>query len=160
MDIWVWIALFIVAWLIETVATAAKNRQRAQERARGTGGPPARQRAPGRRPRPPAPEPSARPSGRPRRTAPEPLVFEIPYPGRPRGPESAPRLEGVSAEVERPAPALESLEVEHHRVAERLDYENAATEGHVTKRRRLGRPASWREAVVWREILGRPKGLR
>lgn len=159
-NFWIWVVLLVIAWVVEAVGSAAKKRKRPAP-------PEARPRpAPRPRPRQPAPrkvylpEPVTEP-----RVEAERVVLEAPvarFP-RTREPESTEPIEGVTAEVEtaeaRVAP--ESVQPQHVRALEK--YGSAAVESvaPVSKRRRFSlRPASVREAVLWMEILGRPKAER
>ncbi|HXF95695.1 MAG TPA: hypothetical protein VNI61_06290, partial [Gemmatimonadales bacterium] len=87
----------------------------------------------------------------------EGIVIEIPVERapRPRQIESVAPAEGVTAEVE----SLEALEPQHVRALEK--YGPAAAEPaapKIARRRFVLRPSTLRDAVVWTEILGRPKG--
>ena len=168
MNLWIWITIFIVAWLLEALSSAAKNKQRQQQapppqrHPQSSPGslPPARRvpPAPARQPPPPASVPA------PRRT-PAP-VFEVPVarPARVRELERTTAAEGVSAEVEVAEPPPESTDARHVRVTEK--YRGPAPgeiggEEHPRPQVRFAlRPRTAREAIVWMEILGPPKSER
>jgi hypothetical protein len=145
-DLWVWIAIFIAAWLLEALSAAAKNKRRQQQP----------QQPLARRPAPPAAAPS-----RP------PPIVEVPVarPPRPREAEATAAAEGVSAEAEVVEAAPESTDASHARVVEKYRApavgEIGGPEAPARARGRLVlRPATVRDAVVWREILGPPKSER
>ena len=153
MDIWIWIAIFIVAWLLEALSSAAKKRREA---------PPRRV--------PSSPPPSPRPAPQPEV---ERITFEVPVPRpsraprearipRPREWEPAESLEGVSAEVERAAPQPEPTVVEHlglrHR--ELVAGEIGAPSRPRAPRRFSFHPRRLRDAIVLMELLGPPKSER
>ena len=167
MDLWVWIAIFIVAWLLEALASAAKNKRRQQQQ---------------QQPRPPRPQGAAvRPAQarhvppvprQPSRTVPVPVsrgappMFEVPVARPPRGRELEPTAaaEGVSAEVEVTEPAPESTDASHMRVTEKYrgpaPGEIGGEERARPQARFALRPRTAREAIVWMEILGPPKSER
>jgi hypothetical protein len=160
MDLWVWIAIFIVAWLLEALASAAKNKQRQQQ--------PPQQRVPPPQPRrvPPAPRQPPRTVSVPSPRFPPPPVFEVPVvrPPRVRALEPTSAAEGVSAEVEVAEPAPESTDARHTRVTEKYGAPAAGEIGgpeHPRTQARFAlRPRTAREAIVWMEILGPPKSER
>ena len=166
MNLWIWITIFIVAWLLEALSSAAKNKQRQQQ----APPPPRRpQSSPGSPPParriPPAPALQApRPVPAPRR-APAP-VFEVPVarPARVRELERTTATEGVSAEVEVAEPPPESTDASHVRVTEKYrgpaPGEIGGEEQPRPQARFALRPRTAREAIVWMEILGPPKSER
>lgn len=173
MDLWVWIAIFIVAWLLEALASAAKNKQRQQQqqpqrqpRVQGTGSPPQTRRAPP--PQPPVPRQPPRTVSvlSPRRAPPLPPALEgqVTRAPRVRELERTTAAEGVSAEVEVVEPGPESTEESHTRVTEKYrgpaPGEIGGEEQQRPPRRFALRPRTAREAVVWMEILGPPKSER
>jgi hypothetical protein len=157
-DLWVWIAVFVAAWLLEALAGAAKKRrqtppQRSRQRS-VPGGPP----TPVRRsePRPVVQRPV------PRREP--PLVVYLPEPesGRARR-GAAVSAEGVSAELPVSTPAAESTTPPHRRVVGTYGPGVPAEIGTArqTRPHRFAlRPATLRDAVVWAEILGPPRSER
>jgi hypothetical protein len=148
-ELWVWIAVFIVAWLLEALASAAKkNRQRQQPRPPLREPPRAAPRVP---PRVDTPPPPAQARRAPPRRAREPFVI--------RQPEGT--LEGVSAEQDVAPPEAESTEPTHLRATGKY---GPAAPGEIgapesaRRRPRLDlRRGSLRQAVIWREVLGQPK---
>jgi hypothetical protein len=165
MDFWVWVVIVFVAWALEALANARKKK-----------------RQPPRPPQPPerpAPRPVPQRQPAPRRTGPviihapperprlpdrewrretegeqeEPFRLEVPVarPPRPRELEPTAPIEGISAEV---------LYPQHVRALEKYGLVPAQprTRGHPRQPPR--RFANLREAVIWMEILGPPKGGR
>ena len=165
MDFWIWVLVLAIVWLFEELVKAGKKKKRLPpaaprpgvERAPARRPPPLR-RAPPPRPLPPPPEPQGDVE------AEDELVFEVPVLRAPRAPrrrepEPVESFEGVSAEVERPAPPPEATEAQHRRATQKY---GPTTRAEVT----AGRARRWlalghgtiRDAIVWAEILGRPKG--
>jgi hypothetical protein len=164
-DLWVWIAIFIVAWLLEALASAAKKKRQQEQqppRPPRPQGPPARRPSPVLRPSPPPRRPVTVLSPR---DAP-PLVFAVPVERRlrARDPEPTSAIEGISAELEVVEPPPESTDASHRRVTEKYRApvvgEIGGPERQRTQARFVLRPRTVREAIVWMEILGRPKSER
>lgn len=152
MDIWVWISVFILAWLLEALASAARKRQQQQQRQQ-------RLRVPARGAqsvaRPVVSRGSARPSSTVPKTPRAPLVVQLPPTARSR--------EGVSAEELVAAPPPESTHPAHMRVQEKYGLAptgDQAPGAHRARHRLARRPGTLRDAVVWSEILGRPTSER
>jgi len=166
-DLWVWIAIFIVAWLLEALASAAKNKQRQQQQQQQAPRPQGSRRPPAPAGRmPPVPGPPPRTVSVPSPRFPPPPVFEVPVarPPRARALEETSAAEGVSAEVEVAEQAPESTDASHTRVTEKYRAPAAGEIGgpeHPRTRARFAlRPQTAREAIVWMEILGPPKSER
>jgi hypothetical protein len=169
-DFWVWVVILIVAWALEAVAGLAKKKRALPPEDR----PPVPRRPPVQRrppptPRPPLPDARSEPlvirrprpvevNGEDRESA---ILIEVPVrrpPRRPRDLESIEPLEGISAEVTRSEEAAEATEPQHVRALEK--YGPATVRDSRSKRLSSRRMARIREAVIWMELLGPPKGLR
>ena len=164
MDFWVWLVILFVAWALEALAGAAKKKKQTPPEERPT----IPRRPPVQR-RPPAP---LRPSSSPRPTpraepfiirvprseedTEAPILLEIPVDRapRPRDLESTEAREGVSAEVTRAEDTRESTEPQHVRALAKYG------PGASQSRRASPRVMRLRQAVIWMELLGPPKGLR
>ena len=75
-------------------------------------------------------------------------------------PEATESIEGVSAEVDRAEAPAEATDAQHVRAKAKYGPSAPAevTRGPARRRLVLGR-VNIRDAVLWAEILGRPKGL-
>ena len=174
MDFWVWVVILFVAWALEALATAAKKRRE---------GPPARGRPSSPPQRLPSPQP---PQRRPVARRPAPVIIH--RPDEPRGPvggepdfsseteeryrvevpvkraprprvlESTEPREGVSAEVLVPEVAAPPTGAQHLRALEK--YGRSAPPARRRARRLPRRLMKLRDAIIWMEILGPPKGGR
>jgi hypothetical protein len=164
-NFWIWVILLVGAWVLEAVGSAAKKRKRPPSPRVPPSAPPAR--------RQPAPRSPARQPARGKVYLPEPVterraqaervVVEVPVARFPRSrePESTEPIEGVTAEVEAAEARVpaESVEPQHVRALEKYGAAEVDSAAPAPKRNRFNlRPASMREAVLWTEILGRPKG--
>ena len=147
MDFWVWIVILVIAWLLEALGSQMKKKRERKVF---------------------LPDALVELSDAlvERRDEEEPpLLIEVPVrrtAQRPRDEEVAEKpLEGVSAEVVDRAEATtsESAEPQHVRAMGKYGPSQVAAVERVAPRRRLVlRPATLRDAVLWTEILGRPRG--
>jgi len=163
-DFWVWLVILFIAWALEAIANAGKKKRPPPEsrrlaprpRVQRPAPPPARARAPARMPPAPPPPVPRLPEPFPSGELEAPWEIEVPVPRapRPREVEATEALEGVSAEALAPETAPEAA---HLRAVAK--YGPVAGPLPAPARRRGGvRRIRLHDAIVWREILGPPKG--